>query len=250
MNSPVRPTPHFHLGIVTGLQEEADIASEAIRAADRAVQVDSVSVECRGPGAARATAAAEALVNGGARALLSFGHAGGCDPALPSGTVILVTGVRDFCNSSGPSGETLWTNREWRRRLQSALLGVVIVEEAAIATTDRPLVAAGDKETLFWSDGVAGIDMESAAVARVAIEHGLPFMAVRAILDASELDLPPAALAGMSPDGRTRAGAVLSALMKRPQDAPGLARIAIAHRKATAALARVAAAVAPGFGAT
>ena len=250
MNSMTRSTPHFHLGIVTGLQEEAEIAGEAIRAADRVAQVDSVSVECRGPGAARASAAAKALVDNGARALLSFGHAGGCDPALPSGTVILVTGVRDFSNASGASGETLWTNREWRRRLQSALLGVVIVEEAAIASTDRPLMAAGEKETLFWSDGVAAVDMESAAVARVAMEHGLPFMALRAILDPSELDLPPAALAGMTPDGETRAGAVLSALMRRPQDAPGLARIAVAHRKATAALARVAAAIAPGFGAT
>ncbi|MEX2453099.1 MAG: hypothetical protein WD470_00255, partial [Rhodospirillaceae bacterium] len=154
MNVSARPPAHFRLGIVTGLQEEADIVRDALEAApfaiagNPALALDSTAVSCHGPGAARAAAAAAELIAGGARALLSFGVAGGCDPALPAGTVVLATGIRDFSAEPGEAirrGETLWTNREWRRRLQSALLGTVLVEEAAIASFAAPVIGAREK---------------------------------------------------------------------------------------------------------
>ena len=208
--SPPPPT-RFRLGIVTGLHDEAAIVRAAL-AAPRpggrraAASLDSTAVACLGPGCERAAAAAAELLAGGARALLSFGVAGGCDPALPAGTIVLATGVRDLAGAEGAGtdgaetggagparGEMIWTNREWRRRLRALLLGTALVEEAAIATAAAPLAGAAAKETLFWSDGVAAVDMESAAVARAAIAAGVPFMALRAIVDVADMTLPPAA---------------------------------------------------------
>ena len=92
-------TPEFRFGIVTGLRFEADI----VRRRPSRAGSDSWAVTCLGPGPNRAARAAQSLIDDGAKGWLSLGAAGGCDPALPPGTVIVATGIRDL----GTGGETL-----------------------------------------------------------------------------------------------------------------------------------------------
>lgn len=244
--NPTPATARFHLGIVTGLGYEAAIAEEAIRSATAPPGDDRVTATCHGPGQARARSAAEALVDIGANALLSFGVAGGCNPDLPSGTVILATGIRDI--SSGGGGDILYTNRGWQRRIKSLLLGNVLLEDALLASVSTPITDSTSKRQLFHDLGVAAVDMESAAAARVAIDAGIPFMALRVIVDTADTTLPAAALAGMSPDGTVRTGPIVQAILRRPQDIPGLVGIAMADSKARKSLKRSAAVAAPLFG--
>jgi len=244
--NPTPATPRFHLGIVTGLGYEAAIAEEAIRSATAPPGDDRITATCHGPGQARARSAAEALVDIGANALLSFGVAGGCNPDLPSGTVILATGIRDI--SSGGGGDILYTNRGWQRRIKSLLLGNVLLEDALLASVSTPITDSTSKRQLFHDLGVAAVDMESAAAARVAIDAGIPFMALRVIVDTADTTLPAAALAGMSPDGTVRTGPIVQAILRRPQDIPGLVGIAMADSKARKSLKRSAAVAAPLFG--
>ena len=244
--NPTPATPRFHLGIVTGLGYEAAIAEEAIRSATAPPGDDRVTATCHGPGQARARSAAEALVDIGANALLSFGVAGGCNPDLPSGTVILATGIRDI--SSGGGGDILYTNRGWQRRIKSLLLGNVLLEDALLASVSTPITDSTSKRQLFHDLGVAAVDMESAAAARVAIDAGIPFMALRVIVDTADTTLPAAALAGMSPDGTVRTGPIVQAILRRPQDIPDLVGIAMADSKARKSLKRSAAVAAPLFG--
>ena len=206
--------------------------------------IDDAEVRCEGPGPAAARRAANGLLASGARALLSIGFAGGCDPALPAGTAVIATGVRDL-----QANGTLWTNREWRRRLQGLLLGAVLVEEAAIGTSATPVAGADAKQTLFWSDGIACVDMESAAVAEAALAADIPFMALRIVVDPADLSLPEAALAAMQADGSIRPRAAAAAAIRRPAEIPALFRLGGAHRRAVMALRRAAAAAAPLFGA-
>jgi len=244
--NPTPATARFHLGIVTGLGYEAAIAEEAIRSATAPPGDDRVTATCHGPGQARARSAAEALVDIGANALLSFGVAGGCNPDLPSGTVILATGIRDI--SSGGGGDILYTNRGWQRRIKSLLLGNVLLEDALLASVSTPITDSTSKRQLFHDLGVAAVDMESAAAARVAIDAGIPFMALRVIVDTADTTLPAAALAPMSPDGTVRTGPIVQAILRRPQDIPGLVGIAMADSKARKSLKRSAAVAAPLFG--
>ena len=244
--NPTPATARFHLGIVTGLGYEAAIAEEAIRSATAPPGDDRVTATCHGPGQARARSAAEALVDIGANALLSFGVAGGFNPDLPSGTVILATGIRDI--SSGGGGDILYTNRGWQRRIKSLLLGNVLLEDALLASVSTPITDSTSKRQLFHDLGVAAVDMESAAAARVAIDAGIPFMALRVIVDTADTTLPAAALAGMSPDGTVRTGPIVQAILRRPQDIPGLVGIAMADSKARKSLKRSAAVAAPLFG--
>lgn len=245
MNAPSN-SPRFHLGIVTGLKHEAAIAEDAIHAGAAPPGGDRVTVTCHGPGQACAATAAEALVSIGAGALLSFGVAGGCNPDLPAGTAVLATGIRDL--SADGTGDILYTNRGWQRRLKSLLLGSVLLEESIIASVAAPVTAGDVKRGLYENGAAAAVDMESAAAARVAIGAGIPFMALRVIADTADTALPAAAMAGMAPDGETRTGPVLRALLRRPQDIPGLVGLGIADAKARKSLRRAASAAAPLFG--
>jgi hypothetical protein len=81
--------------------------------------------------------------------------------------------------------------------------------------------------------------MESHIAARVAARHGLPFAALRVISDAADTTLPPAALAGMRPDGGIAIGAVLASLVQNPAQLPALIRTARDAEKAFRTLGRV-----------
>jgi adenosylhomocysteine nucleosidase len=69
------------------------------------------------------------------------------------------------------------------------------------------------------------VDMESHAVATVAVAAALPFLVIRAIADPAGRALPPAALAGLSPTGEARPWAVLAALARRPGQLIALIRL-------------------------
>ncbi|CAN0443065.1 unnamed protein product, partial [Discosporangium mesarthrocarpum] len=112
-----------------------------------------------------------------------------------------------------------------------------------------PALDATAKRQLFEDGAAAAVDMESAAAAQVAMEAGIPFMALRVIVDTADTTMPPAAMAGMAPDGATQFGPVLRALLHRPQDIPGLIGLGIADTKARRALKRAAVVAAPLFGA-
>ncbi len=67
----------MRLAVVTGMSSEAALLAAA----------DSLLVRCEGPGPDAARRAAEGAVAEGATALMSFGLAGGLDPALAPGHI-------------------------------------------------------------------------------------------------------------------------------------------------------------------
>ena len=81
--------------------------------------------------------------------------------------------------------------------------------------------------------------MESAAVAEVARAQGLPFLAVRAIVDTANDPLPKAAIAAAS-EGSVKLSRLLGALARAPADLPALIRLMWRYRAASRSLAAVA----------
>lgn len=214
------------LGVITGLMDEADLLS---------APVHGVRVRCAGIGPVRARETALALVAEGCRGLVSFGIAGGLDPALAPGTVVLAERVVD-----GDGGA--WdTDAPWRGHL-AALAGNGVTLAGGTLTGSRRVVATpAAKQELGRRNGAVAVDMESGAVAQVAAEAGLPFLVVRAISDPAWTSVPRAAMKGVTPDGRRRPLGVVAALARRPGDLPGLLRLRRDSATALAALGRVAA---------
>jgi hopanoid-associated phosphorylase len=210
------------LGVLVGLLAEAKLI--------RAAMGDTALVMCSGGRPERAAALAEELVGRGVSALLSFGLAGGIAPDLQSGTGLLPGAVRL------PDGETVSVTPGWR---ESWLRACPELRGGTLLGSDGPVTDVMTKRRLFESLGVVAVDMESHCLARVARAAGLPFLVLRAIADPADRAIPPAALAGLAEDGRTRPLAVLAGLCRHPGDFTAILRLGRDAAAATATLKRV-----------
>jgi adenosylhomocysteine nucleosidase len=193
---------------------------------------DGTLLAVSGIGTAAARAAARALVSARVAALMTFGLAGALDPDLAAGTIILPGEL------ISPDGTRLVTCKAWRERIADSLGSVGAVRTDTLLTSARAIETPREKAAAFRDTGAAAVDMESAAVAEVAAAHGLPFIAVRVIVDTAGDALPPSVVAA-SRSGRVQIGRLIAALVAAPGEVAALIRLARRYRTAMHALARV-----------
>lgn len=221
-------TETARLGIITGLQKEG----ACLRAGARRLPKSGQPMLFAAAGdAGVAEEAARRMVAEGARGLVSFGIAGGLDPSLGPGVIVIADRV------IAPGGEVFSCFEPWVSRLLRHDGGF---DSGPILGSDDAVLKPLRKARLFRQHGAIAVDMESHGVAAVAKAACVPFIAIRAIGDPASRAIPRAALAGLAPDGRTRALPVLAALLKRPKDLAGLFRIARDTNAALAALKQAA----------
>lgn len=185
-----------------------------------------------GPGPRQVLAGVDALVAAqpdGARAfsgILSFGCAGGLDPSLRPGDCVIASGVR--AGAAAFDADAAWA-LALSERLPHARRGMIAGLDAALA--------AHDAKARLWQDsGALAVDMESHAAALAAQRHGLPFAALRVVLDPAWRSLPQAAVAAMRDDGGTDLAALLRALARSPAEVLPLMALALDARQARRAL--------------
>jgi adenosylhomocysteine nucleosidase len=144
------------------------------------------------------------------RGVISFGVAGGLDPALKSGDVVVATEVL--------AGDTRWlaglTLSD--ELLASVPLGGRRVIRAGLAGVEQVIAAQDGKAALRSETGAAAVDMESHIAAAYAAEAGLPFAALRVISDPATRALPPLAMAAIKPNGDIDLRKVLRGIARNP----------------------------------
>ena len=214
-------------GIITGLVREARCL-----AAPR--HGGGPEIRCSGADSGRAAAAAHDLIEEGCRGLVSFGMAGGLDPELRPGDLILPEII------IAPDGARLAADSGWRHELAASLGGQMAFRADPVAGSDGIAATPEAKRALAESTGAVAVDMESHAVARVAAERNIPFLAVRAVADPAHRTLPSAALGAVREDGSLRYGFVLGRLVVRPWQVVSLIRLSRESDLALASLRRVA----------
>jgi adenosylhomocysteine nucleosidase len=221
------------VGIVAALDAEARTLGPIPRTGRNPHALpDGTLVYVSGIGAAAAEQAARALAAAGAAGLVSWGVAGGLDPALPPGTLLLPREVLD------PAAGAAATTAPWRERLARALGRECVT--GALLSSAQILSSLEAKARAFRDTGAAGVDMESFAVASVARAHGLPFIVVRAILDAAGDAIPPALLRAAARGASESVARLLPQLLLAPRDWPALARLARRLHRAQGSLRAVA----------
>lgn len=175
-------------------------------------------------------------------AVISFGIAGGLDPALKAGDLVLADTVAE-------AGGGRTTGRTAAERLARCLdHHGIAAHKGRLAAAETPVLKPEEKQALGRARDAIAVDTESHLAVRYAAEHGLPFVALRAISDPAGHSLPPLALRAIGPDGRLDFGAILGELMRRPGQIAGLPATGIATARAMRSLRGVRAVLGPGLG--
>ncbi len=220
--------------MVAALEAEARTLGPAVRRQDGLASLGGGALlVVSGMGGSRAAAAAGRLVDAGASALLSFGLAGGLDPALRAGRVVLPDEIisRD--------GARVPTSAEWRRHLRLGLMALDPVVGGSLLASARPIDSVAEKAAAFRETGALAVDMESLAIGEVAAAHDLPFVAVRVIVDGAG-DLLPRAVIAAGRGGQLSVLRLIGGLIMAPQDIVPLIRLARRYRAAIRSLSAVA----------
>jgi adenosylhomocysteine nucleosidase len=210
------------------------VAVTGLRAEARLLRALDGTILAGGGDPARLESELRRALAEGAGPVLSFGLAAGLVAPLRPGALVIPDQI--------VFGEMRYaTDPDWNERLRAVLPAA---ERSALAGVEAPLCRSSDKVALHAATAAVAADMESQLVARLALDRGRPFVAVRAICDPVERGLPPAARIGMRADGGVNVAGVLGSLIARPRQLPELLRVALDARIAMAALARAAEAVA------
>jgi adenosylhomocysteine nucleosidase len=222
------------LGIVSALAAEARHLCAAPRSGAITRLASGALLIVSGMGLPAAEAAASALVEAGADALLSFGLAGGLDPVLQAGTVCLPSEV------VSREGVAVATTPAWRKALCEVLTSRCLVAGGKLLSSHVALDSVAQKSQAFLDTGAALVDMESLSVGQVAASRHLPFMAVRVIIDTARDALPPAVARATARPGQVPVLRLLGELSRHPRELPGVIRLGARYRAASRSLAAVA----------
>ncbi len=125
-----------------------------------------VTAVANGPGAELAAAAVRAAER--EAAIVSAGYCGALAPSFRPGDVFVASDVNGIeCERPG-------TSRPYHT--------------GTLASLDHVVTTVAEKELLYRGNGCGpvAVDMESCALAAAALERGVPFYCIRAVLDAAE----------------------------------------------------------------
>jgi len=230
------------LGIVTALPAEAKclagwpdqyqrVPGALVPLPSRHAEKPRLSISGIGPEAA--CAAAMSLVEHGATALLSWGCAGALSSTLEPGDLLLPRTILTGDN------QMLHPHEMWRKRLADQLSGALKWHEDMLVESNRTISGTAEKQAMAHTSGAIAVDMESAAIGRVADQAGIPFMVIRAVADSADEGLPSCITEAVNGRGQLQMMRLLPILILRPALWPKLARLGRHFHAATRTLRMV-----------
>jgi hopanoid-associated phosphorylase len=179
----------------------------------------------------------ERAIRSDVKGIISIGIAGALSPSLDAGNCIVASSIL-------VDGGALDTDQTWTSHLRERLPDTIF---GSIAGAEKIAATAEEKSAIYDATGADAVDMESHVAIRFAREHGLPFVALRAISDRADHTLPHAARVAMKPNGGIALGRVLHSVATRPHQIPALIRTSRETETAFSALLRCLDVLGPGF---
>lgn len=210
-------------GIVAALPEEiSTLTAQKIGKGCCQFIAPDILLAYSGAGPDNAKTAAEQLMAKGAERLISWGCAAALDEKLAPGDLTLVDQLVSEQN------EQLNIQSSWlaeSRRILRELLPdppcTRLAESQAIVTS------ASDKKNLQQLTNASVLDMETVAIAKVALQNNVSFLAIRAIADPVDMDLPKAVAHSLNAGGEVILPKLLTYLLRHPSELPGLIKLGL-----------------------
>ncbi|AEG01842.1 hopanoid-associated phosphorylase [Methylomonas methanica] len=221
------------VGIVVALPEElATLTSIKLKQGD-CCQIGTHWVAYAGAGFQNAATAAQLLADQGAQCLISWGCAAGLAADVKPGELLLPSQI-----DSG--AQQFDTDSQWSASLCETLPNSIRIHTGKLYSSDRLISSSQEKQRIHQQTGATALDMESAAIAEVALRANLPFMAVRSIADPVGQTLPNAVIQALNNQGLVELPKLLRYLFWHPVEIKALIQLGLHFHAAQKTLKLVA----------
>lgn len=221
----------MRLGIVAAFDREARMLVG--HAGPVTEPQDQARVVIAGMGAARARAAGERLLNDGATALLSWGVAAALDRGLTPGSLLMPRTIvaADLSEHA--------VSKAWHFNLCEHLAEKFVIHTDPLAESPQVLTTPAQKRALLLHSAAIAADMESAALAMLARDAQVPFVAIRAVSDTAAARVPQWLSTVVDDAGRLSLRRAIKGFLLRPRDWVAVSHLAFGFRAARATLTNV-----------
>ncbi len=219
-------------GIVVALAEELrTLTPRKINQGEWVALTDGTLITLSGSGIENADKAARNLLKQGATQLISWGCAGALAPHLKAGDLFIPHHILT------KQQKALATQASLSELIINTLDSHIKCYTGILFESTSVITLAQEKVTRYQLTGALAVDMESGAVARVALMASIPFVAIRSIVDPANMDLPDAISYAMTPAGIISLPRLIYFLCQHPTELPSLIRLGMhfsaAHKTLT-----------------
>ena len=225
-------------GIVVALPEELSTLTptKLTKGISRFIS-NNVLVVYSGTGSVNASSAAENLITQGATKLISWGCAAALSESLKPGDLIL---ANELISTEESKVIVLNVCANWHRQTTELLASFVKVNSGCLAESKYIVSSSVDKKKIHTNTNAIALDMESIAIAQIANQHTLPFLAIRVIADPVDMNLPLAITHSLNQQGEVVLRKLLCFLVLHPFELPGLIRLGLYFNSAKKTLKLIA----------
>ncbi len=222
-------------GIVVALAEElSTLTSKKLVKGNYVFINENIVVAYSGAGPSNAQAAAKLLIAQGATQLISWGCAAALSSALKPGDLVLADSLIDS------EGKLIELSTDWHSYTKNLFATTLKVQTGSLVERKKIVATGGDKQQLYRKTGAIALDMESIAIAKVASQNKLRFLAIRAIVDPVTMDLPKAIGHSLNSAGDIELIKLLAFIAGHPAELPGLIKLGLHFHAAKNTLKSVA----------
>ena len=169
-------------------------------------------------------------------AVVSLGFAGGLNPHLTPGTIVIATGL------VSPDTSHVWAqaHKGLVEQFQAAAeLERLPYHPGCLVSVSQVVAEMSAKARLWQACGADAVDMETAGIARAASEATLPWLALRAIVDTAVESVPVECLRLVDDAGQISMKALMLAVCHSPSTLRHVWRLAISSVVARRHLSRL-----------
>lgn len=207
-------------GIIVALPEElGTLTTKKIVKGQCDFIAENILVACSGAGRDNATKAAKLLVSKGATKLISWGCAGALSPDLNAGDLVLPEKLLSATQ------EEFKIDKNW---LEFFKKNIAVEHHSESLIESLEIIAQSeDKKNLYQQTQAIAVDMESAAVVKIAQKYNIPSLVIRAIADPVSMNLPQAVTHAMNAEGEVVLSKLLVCLLSHPQQIPALIKLGL-----------------------
>lgn len=222
-------------GILVALPEELHTLTKTkIKQGECITMTKNIIIILSGAGPENARIAAQTLIDQGAKQLISWGCAGAIAPYLKAGDLLIPESIYT------QSQRLIATHTSWSKKIIANLANSTKYYTGTLLESDSVVALAYAKNRLHQSTHALAIDMESGAVARIAQEAQVPFIALRSIVDPANLDLPNAIHYAMTKSEVVSIPKLMLYLCHHPHELPRLIKLGLNFHAASKTLKHLA----------